>query len=66
MNSVKDIEKAICQLSAEDRVAFRAWYLEYDAREWDRQIDADMANGRLDWLVNEAKEARQAKNCTDR
>jgi hypothetical protein len=66
MSTVREIEAAVAQLSPEDRAAFRAWYAEFDAAEWDRQFEADVAAGRLDWLAAEALADRQAGRCTDR
>jgi hypothetical protein len=66
MSTIQELEDAIRQLSAEDRAAFRAWFAEFDAAEWDRQLESDVAAGRLDWLVAEARQDRQAGQCTDR
>jgi len=33
---------------------FRAWFIEFDARAWDRQIEADQRAGKFDQLVAEA------------
>ena len=66
MSTVQQLEEAVRRLTPEELAAFRAWYAEYDAEAWDRQIEADVAAGRLDWLVQEAKADRQAGRCTDR
>lgn len=66
MSTVEEIEAALLQLSAEDRAAFRAWYAQFDAEEWDRQLEADVAGGRLDWLVSEARRDRQEGRASDR
>jgi hypothetical protein len=66
MSIVEELEAAVQRLSPEDRAAFRAWFAEFDAQEWDRQLEADAAAGRLDWLVAEALVDRQAGRCTDR
>jgi hypothetical protein len=66
MSFVKQLEETIRQLSDEDRAAFRAWYTEFDASEWDKQIEADMAAGRLDWLIEKAREDLRAGRCTER
>jgi len=66
MSTVEEIEAAIQQLSPDDMAAFRAWYAEFDAAAWDRQIAADDATGRLDWLVQEAIDDLDAGRCTDR
>ncbi len=66
MDTIRDIEDAVQRLSAEERAEFRAWYAEYDAAEWDRRFEADVGAGRLNWLLNEARENLQAGRCTDR
>jgi hypothetical protein len=52
ISTVEEIEAAIQQLSPDQMVAFRAWYAEFDAAAWDRQIAEDEAAGRLDWLMS--------------
>ena len=66
MSTVKQIEEAVRQLSADERAAFRAWFAEFDAEEWDRQLEADAKAGRLDWLVEEARQDLREGRCTDR
>jgi len=66
MSTVQEIEDAVRQLTADQRAAFRAWFAEFDAQEWDRRIESDVATGKLDWLIDEAKADRQAGRCTDR
>jgi hypothetical protein len=66
MHTIDEVEAAVRRLSPEERVAFRAWFAEFDAEEWDRQLDADVAAGRLDWLVSEARLDRQTGRCNDR
>jgi hypothetical protein len=65
MSTVQDIENAIRQLSPEDLAAFRAWFAEFDAAVWDRQLEADVAAGRLDQLAEEALQEFRAGRCTD-
>ncbi len=54
MSKVDDVEDAVKQLSAEELSQFRTWFAEYDALAWDRQLEADLAAGRLDHLIGEA------------
>ena len=42
------------QLSQEDLAKFRTWFAEFDAADWDRQFEADVAEGRLDALAEKA------------
>jgi hypothetical protein len=54
VSEVEQIEKRIEGLSPEDLARFRAWFLEYDARAWDHEIEADSKAGKLDGLIAEA------------
>lgn len=53
MLDVKAIESAVARLSADDLAAFRAWFAEFDAAQWDAQFEQDVSTGRLDALANE-------------
>ena len=54
MTSVKEIESAVADLPQEELAQFRQWFQHYDAEAWDRQIEQDVASGRLDALAEEA------------
>jgi hypothetical protein len=66
MSVLQQLEDAVRRLSDEERAAFRVWFAEFDAAEWDRQFEADVGAGRLDWLIEEAREDLRAGRCTDR
>lgn len=53
------------QLSLKELAAFRAWFAEFDAGVWDRQLEEDIAAGRLDQLAEEALEDLPEGRCTD-
>lgn len=60
--SVQEIEIAITQLSSEEFWKLSDWMTQYQSRQWDKQIEEDAKAGRLDALINEAKEEiRQGK-----
>ncbi len=48
------IEAEIQRMSPEERAAFRAWFVEFDAADWDRQFEADVQTGKLDALADRA------------
>jgi hypothetical protein len=54
MSDVADLERAVRQLSASELREFREWFIEFDAELWDRQIERDVAAGRLDGHAEEA------------
>jgi hypothetical protein len=66
MGSVQEIEQAVLKLSAPELAAFRDWFAEFDAEAWDRQIEGDIAAGRLDALAAEALADLRAGRCTER
>ena len=54
--TIIELEQAVTQLSPKELSRFRAWFEEYYAQLWDKQIEADAKSGRLDRLVVEAEE----------
>jgi hypothetical protein len=58
--SISEIEQAITELSPEELARLRAWFDEYYAEVWDKQIEDDVKAGRLDKLISEANEEYEA------
>ena len=46
--SVEELETAVTRLSPDEFARFAEWFEEYQAQEWDRQIESDVRAGRLD------------------
>lgn len=65
MSTVRQIEQAIRELTPEALAELRDWFAEYDADQWDRQIETDLAAGRLDALIAEAAADAQTGRCRD-
>ena len=65
MTTVKEIESAVSKLSREELNSFRNWFDEFDAEAWDRQLEEDVAAGRLDSLADEALRDFREGRCTD-
>jgi len=65
MSNLQEIEQAVSQLSAEELADFRAWFAEFDAEMWDRQLEEDVAAGRLDSLAQRALQHLREGRCTD-
>ncbi len=53
---VKEIETAIAKLPPAKIAELAKWFEEYQAQIWDRQIERDLKAGRLDSLLEEAKQ----------
>ena len=54
MTKVEALEREVRNLAPEELSAFRSWFAEYLAEAWDRQIERDVAGGKLDAFANEA------------
>ena len=63
MNTVQEIETAIQKLEPQEIKAVADWLQEYREELWDRQIEADAKAGRLDKLMDEAKQDFLAGRC---
>jgi hypothetical protein len=60
MTTIDDIEQAVSNLAPDELVRFREWFLEFDAAAWDRQLEQDVASGRLDALADEVLREHRA------
>ena len=54
MTKVEAIEREVETLSPEEWAVFRAWFVERDWQAWDRELERDVADGRLDRFAAEA------------
>ncbi|HEY0007303.1 MAG TPA: hypothetical protein VGB55_01145 [Tepidisphaeraceae bacterium] len=66
MTTAVEVERAVEALPPAELERFRAWFLEFDAARWDRQIEADVTAGRLDALADEALSDVRNGRRTDR
>jgi hypothetical protein len=56
MTEVEELEARISNLSPQDLAKLRDWFLELDNQVWDEQIAADYKAGKLQRLVDKARE----------
>ena len=61
--SVQELEKAVTQLPSPELAQFTAWFEEYQADLWDKQIEQDALSGRLDALAEQANREFEAGRC---
>ncbi|HUO83987.1 MAG TPA: hypothetical protein VM534_02640 [Thermoanaerobaculia bacterium] len=54
MTKLEAIEREVEKLTPAELAAFRAWFFEHDWQAWDRELEEDVAAGRLDALGAEA------------
>jgi hypothetical protein len=60
VSSVEEIRTAIRRLPKKELERLRRWFDKYDAGVWDRQIEEDVAAGRLDAWGREALREHRA------
>ena len=61
MSNITEIQGAVLALPEADYFQFRRWFNELDWAKWDRQIEADSERGKLDFLIAEAREAKEKR-----
>ena len=59
MTSIAKIQEEILALSETDYLQLKQWFDELKWNKWDRQIEEDSNAGRLDFLIDEAREAKE-------
>ncbi len=56
--TVEQIQVEIEALPRNDFIRLRKWFIERDWEKWDQQLEADVASGKLDFLVDQAMGAK--------
>lgn len=56
MSTVVEIQQAIAGLTEAEREELRLWLDACEEDDWDRQITADAASGKLDFMTRQAEE----------
>ena len=62
---VKEIESAIANLPPAEIAELARWFEEFHAEIWDLQIERDLKAGRLDSLLEEAKQDLESNRCRE-
>jgi hypothetical protein len=65
MSTISEIEQAIERLAPDERARLAAWLARREAQDWDAQMDADAASGKLDFMFREADDERKDGKLTD-
>lgn len=65
MTNLLEVESAIKQLPENEVRALANWLQDYLDEMWDRQIEVDLAAGKLDHLVARAEADIEANNVRD-
>jgi hypothetical protein len=62
MTKLEALERQVQSLSPEELEAFRSWFVEYDWAKWDGELEAHIAEGKLDGMAAEALEDHRRGN----
>ena len=60
MIQLEEIQEQVRSLPPNEFRKLRDWIIEQDGSGWDLQIEKDVASGKLDFLVEEAKSENKA------
>jgi hypothetical protein len=52
--TITELEQAITQLPRQDFTRLLEWIEEFEARQWDEQIERDAKSGKLDKIAEQA------------
>ena len=58
MTTIAEIQQAILNLPKAEYEHLKYWFQELEWEEWDREIEADSRDGKLDFLITEAVDAK--------
>jgi len=64
MTKVQALQEEIEKLNSDEFAKLYEWMRERDWEEWDREIEEDAASGKLDKIVQEAREAHRRGEST--
>jgi hypothetical protein len=62
---VEALEQEVENLTPEELTAFSDWFAEFDWQAWDRELEKDVAGGRLDRFADEVLEEHRIGKTTD-
>ena len=60
MSKIETIKREVQSLSPAELEAFRTWFIQFDADAWDRQIEEDIKDGKLDSQADAALKVFQS------
>ncbi|WDQ18640.1 hypothetical protein [Rhodopirellula sp. P2] len=52
--SLQELENTIAKLPPDELAKFREWFLDFDSAQFDKRIETDARDGRLDSLADAA------------
>jgi hypothetical protein len=65
MTTIREIENAVKKLPERQLSRFRAWFEEFDARQWDSRFEHDVQEGKINSLAEQALSEYKSGKCAD-
>ncbi|MEO0489013.1 MAG: hypothetical protein AAF215_07425 [Cyanobacteria bacterium P01_A01_bin.123] len=65
MSNLEQIESAILSLPINEFEKLRSWFLDLDYERWDKQIEQDIDEGKLEAFAQEAIAEFEAGQCQE-
>ena len=65
MSNLEQIEAAILTLPSDDFEKLKKWFFDLDYQRWDRELEKDVAEGKLEALAEEAIAEFESGNCQE-
>lgn len=65
MSTLEQIEAAIITLPSDEFEKLRRWFLDLDYQRWDKKLEQDVADGKLEALAEEAIAEFEAGDCRE-
>lgn len=62
--SLQKLENTVAKLPPDELAKFREWFLDFDSAQFDKRIETDVRDGRLDSLADSALRDHAAGNST--
>ena len=65
MGSIDEIKSAITHLPEKEFNSFVDWFQKFEEERWDKELEKDIAEGKLDNLADEALNEFDARKCRE-
>jgi hypothetical protein len=65
MSTIEQIKTTILTLAPDEFQRLRQWFADVDYQHWDRQLEQDVTDGKLDALAKEAISEFKAGQCRE-
>jgi len=65
MKTIEEIKSAVKHLPQPEFTRFRKWFDEYEAKQWDKQLENDINSGKLNKIARNVLNDFHSGNCSE-